>query len=157
MMLPDEEAAVSGIQGGQQAPETCPVTRVTDPAFSPPGKEGVSVEGYFWYGSDRLWTSLPASGVWAELPRSERGYTQKIAWYSEGYSWLEEPQPELEVNGRRLDGNAPPLEAPSATNAYSEELGSAILTGVNIPGGGCWEITGEYKGERLSFVVWVEP
>jgi len=32
-----------------------------------------------------------------------------------------------------------------------------MLAGVYVPTLGCWEITGEYRGEKLSFVVWVQP
>ena len=32
-----------------------------------------------------------------------------------------------------------------------------MLTGVYVPAPGCWEITREYDGNKLSFVVWVEP
>jgi len=31
------------------------------------------------------------------------------------------------------------------------------LTGVYVPTPGCWKITGDYQGDKLSFVVWVEP
>jgi hypothetical protein len=31
-----------------------------------------------------------------------------------------------------------------------------MLVGVYVPTPGCWEITGEYRGEKLSFVVWVK-
>jgi len=27
------------------------------------------------------------------------------------------------------------------------------MTGLDLPSGGCWEITAEYKGQRLSYVV----
>jgi len=30
-----------------------------------------------------------------------------------------------------------------------------MLTGIDTPTVGCWKITGDYKGEKLSFVVWV--
>jgi hypothetical protein len=30
-----------------------------------------------------------------------------------------------------------------------------MLVGIDIPAAGCWEITGQYKGTTLSFVVWV--
>jgi hypothetical protein len=33
----------------------------------------------------------------------------------------------------------------------------AMLTGVYVPTPGCWEITGDYEGDKLSFVAWVEP
>ena len=31
-----------------------------------------------------------------------------------------------------------------------------MLTGVYVPTPGCWEITGDYHRNKLSFVVWVE-
>jgi len=30
-----------------------------------------------------------------------------------------------------------------------------MVAGVFIPTLGCWEITGDYKGDKLSYVVWV--
>jgi hypothetical protein len=34
---------------------------------------------------------------------------------------------------------------------------AAMLTGVYVPTPGCWEIAGDYKGQKLSFVVWLYP
>jgi hypothetical protein len=31
------------------------------------------------------------------------------------------------------------------------------VTGVNFPTLGCWELTADYQGDRLTFVVWVAP
>jgi hypothetical protein len=112
-------------------------------------------EGYFWYGTDDLWVSLPDDAVWHSLPRDAHGYSQKIPWWSEGYYWDGEPQPELIVTGERLDGDAPPMEASSANGAYSSDMGSAMMMGAAIPTDGCWKITGKYKDAELSFVVWV--
>jgi hypothetical protein len=61
--------------------------------------------------------------------------------------------PDLNVIARRLDGEAPPVLANEAHNA----IGSAMSDGIYLPTPGCWEITGEYKGQKLSFVVWVTP
>jgi hypothetical protein len=33
----------------------------------------------------------------------------------------------------------------------------SIMTGIFIPTVGCWQITGDYKGDKLTFVIWVEP
>jgi hypothetical protein len=30
-----------------------------------------------------------------------------------------------------------------------------MVTGVNFPTLGCWEVTGDYHGDNLTFVVWV--
>ena len=73
-----------------------------------------------------------------------------------GYDSRAEQRPAIKVTGRRLDGPAPPLLALPPTNAF-QGPGSAMLTGVYVPTPGCWEITGEYHGNELSFVVWVEP
>ncbi len=113
--------------------------------------------GTSWYGTNRLWTVLPSEGVWSGLARNADGYGQKVFWWREGYSWTEDPTPQLTVTGRRLDAPAPPLHAHEATNAYAEDIGSAMLVGVSFPTLGCWEITGEVHDQELSFVVWVQP
>ncbi len=74
-----------------------------------------------------------------------------------GLPWEVEPQPALVVTGRRLDAPAPPLAASRATHAIAGDIGLAMLVGVRLPTPGCWEITGEYAGTPLSFVVWVAP
>jgi len=40
-----------------------------------------------------------------------------------------------------------------ATNAHAEDIGSAMLTGANLPAAGCWEFTAHYGREMLTFVV----
>jgi hypothetical protein len=61
------------------------------------------------------------------------------------------------VTAERIDGKAPRGESSEATNASSGDIGVAMLVGVNLPTPGCWKITGNYKEEKLSFVVWVAP
>jgi hypothetical protein len=34
-------------------------------------------------------------------------------------------------------------------------MGAFMLTGIELPAAGCWEITGHYHGSSLRFVVWV--
>jgi hypothetical protein len=140
------------------ADDTCPVTQPPDPRFIPPNPYPASPHAsMFWYGSEGLWTAVPANGEWAALPHNAEGYTQKVFWWREGYSWQEEPEPQLSVTGRRLDAPAPPLNVSTATNAFAEDIQSAMLVGVDFPTLGCWEITGQYGGHELSFVVLVLP
>lgn len=82
--------------------------------------------------------------------------TTKIFWASVDYDYHKEEYPDLKVTGRRLDGNAPPLMTTNPTNA-GESPATAMVVGIYIPTPGCWEITGEYKDQKLSFVVWVTP
>jgi hypothetical protein len=100
---------------------------------------------------------VPKNGEWSDLPHNRDGYTQKIAWWREGYSWTAEPQPKLTVTGRRLDAAAPALNVSRATNAYAEDIGSVMLVGVDFPTPGCWQISGYYGDALLSFVVQVIP
>lgn len=98
------------------------------------------------------------NGVWDKLPyNASSGYTQKIVWWHDGYSWNEEPEPNLIVTGERLDAKSPPLNASNANGAYASDIGSAMMVGVDIPTAGCWKITGKYNDAELSFVVWVAP
>jgi hypothetical protein len=140
-------------------PKTCPVTRPADPAFTPPPPypRYAPAAEEFWYGTDALWTAVPKTGVWSGLPHNPEGYTQKVFWWRKGYSWTAEPEPQLIVTGRRLDASASPLNVSHATNAFAEDIQSAMLVGVDFPTQGCWEITGQYARMELSFVVWVAP
>jgi hypothetical protein len=140
------------------ASDSCPVTQPPEVPFTPPSPYSQNAPGnYFWYGTDFLWTAVPGNGVWSALPHNPAGYTQKVLWWRKGYSWTDEPEPQLSVTGRRLDAPAPPLDVSKATNAFAEDIGSAMLVGVDFPTLGCWEITGRYAGTELSFVVWVAP
>lgn len=140
-------------------PADCPLTVTQDPPFIPPSPyKDPGFKGRFWYGYNSLWTRLPQNGIWSGLPHHPHGYTQKIFWWREGYIWYEEPQPELTVTAERLDAKAPPLVVAShATNAFADDIGSAMLVGVDFPTFGCWKITGHYKDAELSFVIWVAP
>ncbi|HEY0068458.1 MAG TPA: hypothetical protein VGE04_00665, partial [Chloroflexia bacterium] len=85
------------------------------------------------------------------------GPRQKVFWWRKGYSWEEDPTPQLTVTGRRLDAPAPPLDVSKATNAFAEDIQSAMLVGIDFPMSGCWEITGKVADQELSFVIWVGP
>lgn len=140
------------------APDACPVTRSTS-GFAPPGFTAeYPYEGEGWYGSAALWTAVPRDGRWHSLPYdAAHGYTQKVVFWAEGYDWQQEPLPELILRGRRLDGDAPDLITDHATNGFHPDLGSFILTGVEIPTAGCWEFEAAYGDAALRFVVWVAP
>ena len=137
---------------------TCPVTQPPATPFVPPKPYPESPgTGRFWYGNEALWTAVPESGQWSALPHNAEGYTQKLFWWREDYSWQKEPEPQLTVTGQRLDANAPPLNVSRATNAFAADIQSAMLVGIEFPTLGCWEITGWYGSHELSFVIFVAP
>jgi hypothetical protein len=142
----------------QFPPDSCPITQPPDPAYVPPEPHPTEAPyGDFWYGADTLWTLLRPDGRWHSLPQDEHGYGQKVLWFREGYDMTTEQQPALTVTGRRLDGDGATFETSDATNGYHADVGEFMLTGIAVPGAGCWEITGHYPKSSLSFVVWVSP
>ncbi len=140
-------------------PANCPVTTTGISVFEAPAPHSPKAPwpGIFWFGSEHLWTALHENGVWGSLPKSPDGYTQKIMWWSSLYSLPDELQPALVVTGRRLDAEAPALRFYGATNAMADDIGEAMLTGVEFPTLGCWEVQGQYKKTSLTFVVWIAP
>lgn len=138
-------------------PVSCPVTVRPAHAFTPPSPYEVDTNA-FWWGTEKLWTFLYEPGSWGWQPRKPGQYslTAKLFWMSTSHDPKTEPHPQLRVTGRRLDGNAPPLFVTTAHNTFAEPA-AAMGDGVYVPTPGCWEITGQYKGEKLSFVVWVNP
>jgi hypothetical protein len=140
-----------------EAPASCPTTRPPDPPFVPPApypptppSEGDKV----WYGTNELWTWLDADGTW-EMARDEHGLFDKSFWWRQGYDWQTETTPRLQVTGRRLDAPAPAVTVSDATNGFEQSMGAFMLVGLELPAGGCWELTGYSHGSSLRLVVWV--
>jgi hypothetical protein len=137
----------------------CPVTKPSDHLFVPPPpyKSTVGIDE-FWYGTPALWTLI--------YPRWRlHSGGQKLPYFRQGYDWMKEPSPPLTVVARRLDSNAPLVwNGGYANNASIEGEGAAgmfMVTGVDIPSSGCWEIAAHYLGpdniQTLTYTVWVEP
>ena len=159
---PDPPAMTQTVQAeikGRIPPGDCPVTPAEVSSFEAPEPFSSTPPwpNFFWYGSEHLWTVLPTEGSWSQLPLNPEGYTQKIMWWSNQFVLQNELEPALVVTGERLDAKAPPLKFYGATNAFADDIGEAMLTGVDFPTHGCWKVTGQYKKSELSFVVWIAP
>lgn len=141
-------------------PASCPLTLPPSAPFTPLDEHvWAANEDQFWLGTDKLYIGLTKSGEqWDWLPRtpdhSTPEITAKVFWGSVDFDYHKKEDYSLKVTGRRLDGDAPPFEVDRVTNALFKPR-AAMLTGVYIPAPGCWEITGDYKGAKLSYVVWV--
>ena len=155
-LLTNTQASVTNSQNKN----ACPVTHAPAQLFVPPAPYPPKAPyGDFWYGNEKLWTALRPDGKWYALPLGGQGYSQKLVWWREGYVGTSELQPALKITGKQLDGTKT-FAVAGATNAQSSDFGGngwAIMSGVEIPALGCWEITGEYGGQKLSFVVEVTP
>jgi hypothetical protein len=121
----------------------CPVTLPATQQTTASGSE-------FIYSSNSLHVWLPTQGRWPESPHSLR-------WYYNGAARTRTPSlPQLKVTAQRIDGDGAPaiIEPPKTVRDAGEA--AAIVTRVELPAAGCWRISGQYKDDHLSFVVWAE-
>jgi hypothetical protein len=141
-------------------PKTCPISEPPVRPFVPPSPYPAKTNpDSFWFGTVKLWTNLPADGTWRGLPHympRDPTFRQKLFFWSQGYSLRSELHPHLTVTGRRLNASAPPLAADETNAGWQDDKEHPFMvTGVNFPTLGCWEITADYHGDKLKFVVWV--
>jgi hypothetical protein len=132
---------------GCNTSNTCPVT---EPVWAkPPDDSAVQNPpsyGYYFLNEDR---SIWASAWWTDseeysLHAGEDG--NKVGWFRPAGA-------ELKIIGRRLDAQAPPLEA-HVPCCYPTQFQA---TGLAFPTEGCWEVTAKAADSILTFVVQVEP
>jgi hypothetical protein len=140
--------------------DACPLTIPPRPGFVPPKpypSQAPDLYQAVWYGTEALWTMVgPEGEVWEGLPKNRGMFTQKTFWWSDGYSWKDEPTPSITVTGRRLDGPGSFEAAAPGTNGFREDIGSFMLVGIEIPAAGCWELTARHGDAELSYVVLVK-
>ena len=86
---------------------------------------------------------LPATGI---IGVGE----QDLVWFSSGF----EPGrvERLDISITRLDGGATAATVAPRPDAVVTERGD-LVTGIDLPEAGCWEVTGEFDGQRLNFVI----
>lgn len=126
--------------------EPCPAT---EPAWIlPPDDPAVlnpPAYGYYYVNEDNsIWASAYWPGEEYPLRAGEDG--NKLGWFRPSGT-------ALEIKGRRLDEQAPPLYA-EVPCCYPTRFQA---TGLYFPTQGCWEVTAKAADSMLSFIVRVEP
>jgi hypothetical protein len=149
-------------QAAASPPVSCPVTQPPSQSFVPPSPyPSQTSHDAFWYGTEKLWTRLPRNGRWnlGHYTPNDPAFRQKLFWWRQGYDWRSENPPKLTVTGKRVDYPALPLTTDEHSNAgWTDDADHAFMvTGLFIPTVGCWQVTGDYKGDKLTFVVLVGP
>jgi hypothetical protein len=165
----DLAASIQAAVGQSPNPsDSCPVTKSPLMAFIPPSPYPTEVSAdSFWFGTEKLWTELLVDGTWKGLPvwtaeeQAENeddsyrptgpAFRNKLVWWHEGYDWRTDDP--LTVTGKRLDAPAPPLYGRASNGWTNDSHHPFMIAGIFIPTVGCWQITGNYKGDSLSFVV----
>jgi hypothetical protein len=140
--------------------QSCPVTRPPDPPFTPPAPYSPSAGSHeFLYGGPALWTIV--------YPSWHIHSGGKLPFFHQGFDWKKGGRPRLTVVARRLDGEGPLVWNELASSGFMEGqslAGMFIVTGIDIPSSGCWEIGAQYVDTsgvhtvaHLDYTVWVEP
>ena len=108
-------------------------------------------ESEHWYGSEALAVMVPGHRAWGTTGPNAL-IAVKLFWWSAGFK--PGMQSNLKVSINNLDGKPNDAVVSNPTSAHAESLGGwTMLTGIDFPSVGCWEITGEYLGQTLTFVV----
>ena len=143
-------------------PTDCHVTLASEGAFVPSSPTPFTLgDNEFWFGTEKLWTRLPADGTWRGLVPKKPGdfaYDDKSFWFR-AYPGFSNRGTSLKVTGKRLDGPAPSFVWRSLGPSPSDPDGDAamIVGGMAVPVFGCWRVTGQYADQELTFTVWVIP
>jgi hypothetical protein len=86
------------------------------------------------------------------------GFDKSGGTTARGHGIPEKDAGKLTVTARRLDGPAPPAAILKANSSYREQgLEGLPSRGTNFSTTGCWEVSGRYEDDELTFVVWVSP
>ncbi len=126
-----------------QDPPPCPVTKPN--GSTPPGER----PGSNHHGNGSLWTVLQPDGTVVFRPGGP-GFVLEDGSLSMKFPWGRGVKLKLRIEGRRLDGSAPPLRA-RIPIGYADTGFQA--TALIFPAVGCWEVTGRTGDASLTFVV----
>jgi hypothetical protein len=144
-MLPPRMPAGGPVEAGTAA--ACPVSQshwLKAPEDA--AVQGPPAYGNYYVNEDRsIWASMRWSSGDSDSLRADLNGI-KVGWYRPAGA-------QLEIAGRRLDGDAPPLQA-DIPCCYATRFQAS---GLYFPTEGCWEVTAHAAGSKLVFIVWVEP
>lgn len=137
-------------------PGSCPVTLHPNVAPLASQTAALSLPGFLVpYGQPELWTTIPRSGSWSSSTSTTGGRFIRTFWYSDRWSIADEPSPSISVSAGRL-GGGDSVTGSAAVNARSRELGDSMIVSLDLPSGGCWQITATYRDQSLSYAVWID-
>lgn len=122
-----------------------------------PASELLASEGFIWVGSPALAAQVPESGHWTGMG-PDHNYRDKWWLWREGFDAYQESKPELFVFAKKLDTEAQSFSLPHATTGIygpSHDRRHRILTLLEFPEPGCWEVNATYQGAELQFVFLV--
>lgn len=149
-------------------PPNCSVTLPADGSFTPPsplpndpefsplswGAPPPPGSKRFWFGTEKLWTILPTDGTWRRGFGDDPGYSNKMPWFA-----VSQDVGPLTITGKKLDGSNLSFTEFEAINGFgrTDTGAEGVMGGIIIPASGCWQVTGRFRDQELTFTVWVPP
>lgn len=148
-------ASLSVVASAEQLPQgqSCaasPLVRDSsppDPNADPVGSPG-RPENWYINADRTIWIAVPEGG-WSAGGRVSSGGVEVRGHKS---YWVRPQGTQLVISGRRIDANAPPLEA-YIPCCYRTGFQIVVLL---FPTEGCWEVTAKAGGNELRFVTQVK-
>jgi hypothetical protein len=123
----------------------CPVSQPNGAV--PPGERPEDASNVL--GNGAIWVGLWPDGTVVFAPDGPGG-VEEDGSLSMKFWWWRGVEGRLAITGRRLDGDAPPLQA-SIPDGYGDTGFQA--TGLTFATPGCWEVTGRVGDASLTFVT----
>lgn len=140
--------------------DSCPVTQAPATAFVPPAPYNSSpLSGGFLLGSASLWTFVNTYDLDRRSGAAGPPYAFKLVYWHPGLNWHHTDEGNaLTVVARRLDAPSAPIVFTHRANLAGHLSAEApdevaMMTGLDLPSGGCWEIAADFKGEHLNYVI----
>lgn len=132
-----EDGAAAAGAPAAQSPHSCPIS--VPSIAKPPDSEyrDPLPTGLYFISDDEA--------IWAVVEPWRQG-TQKVLW-------IKPVGAQLAVQGRRLDGEAPPLWAAIPVGYPGDFQASRLI----FPTAGCWEIEARANDSVLRFVYYIKP
>jgi hypothetical protein len=103
----------------------------------------------YLYGNGKLWTTLGPNGT-VEFRTGGPGSVDSDGSLGMKFPWWRGTRGKLTIEGKRLDGSAPPLRA-HIPDGYGDT--GFQSTALIFPTAGCWEVTGKVGDASLTFVT----
>lgn len=126
-------------EGGSE--EICPLT-LPNRSTPPDARDWPANDSY---GNGKLWTLFWPHNLVIANARFFEDEGIRMKW-----PWWRGVQGELRIEGRRVDGKAPPLTA-EIPPGYGQS--GFQPSGIFFPTEGCWEVTGTVGNAELTFVT----
>jgi hypothetical protein len=124
----------------------CPVTAPN--GSTPPGEDPDRSGNVL--GNGAIWVGLYPEGTVVFEPDGQGGRDPLDGSYSMKFGWWRGVEGRLEITGRRLDADAPPMwgEVPDGYGDHGFQA-----TGLVFPTEGCWQVTGRVGDATITFVT----